>query len=174
MRPLSYPNTNVFLITFSFTDPASFANVSKYILIFFFFALSSFVHYFSQWIKELTHHSSTPTPFFLIGLKYDGERKVSEDEVKALLAKTDKIEETFYVSCKQDKGRDLTNKRRIQFLFHLGAKELFTAICKAAVKHSKGSSGGGSGNDAPVVNPKRMNMKIGKGGVKRRKRGGRE
>ena len=101
MRPLSYPNTNVFIITFSFTDPASFANVSKYILIFFFL----FCSLFSQWIKELTHHSSTPTPFFLVGLKYDGERKVSEDEVKALLAKTDKIEETFYVSCKQDKGR---------------------------------------------------------------------
>jgi GTPase SAR1 family protein len=86
MRPLSYPNTNVFLITFSFTDVASFANVSN------------------QWIKELTHHSQTPTPFLLVGLKSEGEKKVSEEEVKALLSKTDKIEETFYVSCKQDKG----------------------------------------------------------------------
>lgn len=86
MRPLSYPNTNIFLIAFSFTDPASFANVSN------------------QWIKELTHHSVIPTPFYLVGLKADGERKVSEEDVKALLSKTDKIDETFYISCKNDKG----------------------------------------------------------------------
>jgi len=108
MRPLSYPNTNVFLITFSFTDAASFANVS------------------TQWVKELTHHSVIPTPFFLVGLKADGDRKVSEEDVKSLLSKTDKIEETFYISCKTDKG----------------VKELLTAVSKAAVKQLKQQQGG--------------------------------
>jgi len=103
MRPLSYPNTNIFLITFSFTDASSFANVAN------------------QWIKELTHHSVIPTPFFLVGLKADGERRVSEEDVKALLSRTDKIEETFYISSKTDKG----------------VKELLSAVSKGAVKHLK-------------------------------------
>jgi len=125
MRPLSYPNTNVFLVTFSYTDTASFSNVS------------------TQWIKELTHHSTTPTPFFLVGLKQDADRKVSEEEVKALLAKTDKIEGTFSVSCKQDKG----------------VKELLAAVAKAGAKHMKGITGGGDTHANNDTEPKVIKRK---------------
>lgn len=102
MRPLSYPHTNVFLICFSYTDPASLQNVSQ------------------QWVKELAHHCITPTPFFLVGLQHDADRKVSDDEVKQVSSKhPDKIDQTFIISAKNNEG----------------VTALFDAVAKAAVKH---------------------------------------
>lgn len=123
MRPLSYPSTDVFLICFSYGDPASLNSVTL------------------QWVKELAHHCITPTPFFLVGLCSDGEKKVSDEEVKAVFTKhSDKLESMFTVSSKNNDG----------------VTQLFDAVAKAAVKHQKvdspqptnptgGTGGGGSG-----------------------------
>ena len=50
LRPLSYPQTDVFLICFSVVSPSSFDNVS------------------SKWVPEIRHHCAD-TPILLIGEK---------------------------------------------------------------------------------------------------------
>jgi small GTP-binding protein len=52
LRPLSYPQTAVFIICFSLISPPSFENVK------------------SKWYPEITHHSPN-TPIILVGTKLD-------------------------------------------------------------------------------------------------------
>ncbi|KAK9241128.1 P-loop containing nucleoside triphosphate hydrolase protein [Lipomyces kononenkoae] len=52
LRPLSYPQTNVFLICFSLVSPASFENVR------------------TKWYPEISHHAPN-TPIILVGTKLD-------------------------------------------------------------------------------------------------------
>ena len=58
LRPLSYPQTDVFLICFSVTSPASFENVR------------------AKWYPEVSHHCPN-TPIILVGTKLD----LREDKV---------------------------------------------------------------------------------------------
>ena len=52
LRPLSYPQTDVFLVCFSVVSPASFENVKE------------------KWVPEITHHCPK-TPFLLVGTQSD-------------------------------------------------------------------------------------------------------
>lgn len=52
LRPLSYPQTNVFLVCFSIISPASFENVK------------------TKWYPEIQHHCPN-TPIILVGTKSD-------------------------------------------------------------------------------------------------------
>ena len=52
LRPLSYPQTDVFLVCFSVVAPASFENVKE------------------KWVPEIAHHCSK-TPFLLVGTQID-------------------------------------------------------------------------------------------------------
>lgn len=52
LRPLSYPQTDVFLVCFSVISPSSFDNVR------------------SKWIPEISHHAPG-VPFLLVGTKTD-------------------------------------------------------------------------------------------------------
>jgi len=52
LRPLSYPQTDVFLIYFSIISPASFENVK------------------AKWFPEINHHNPN-TPIILVGTKLD-------------------------------------------------------------------------------------------------------
>merc|ERR1712224_276319 len=52
LRPLSYPQTDVFLICFSIISPASFENVK------------------TKWYPEIQHHAPG-VPFILVGTKLD-------------------------------------------------------------------------------------------------------
>uniref|UniRef100_A0A915JLR8 Uncharacterized protein n=1 Tax=Romanomermis culicivorax TaxID=13658 RepID=A0A915JLR8_ROMCU len=52
LRPLSYPQTDVFLICFSLVNPASFENVR------------------AKWFPEVSHHCRN-TPIILVGTKSD-------------------------------------------------------------------------------------------------------
>lgn len=52
LRPLSYPQTDVFLLCFSITSPPSFDNVGK------------------KWYPEIKHHAPK-VPFILVGTKLD-------------------------------------------------------------------------------------------------------
>ena len=52
LRPLSYPQTDVFLVCFSVVSPSSFENVKE------------------KWVPEITHHCQK-TPFLLVGTQID-------------------------------------------------------------------------------------------------------
>lgn len=52
LRPLSYPQTDVFLVCFSCVSPASYENVKE------------------KWVPEITHHCPK-TPFLLVGTQVD-------------------------------------------------------------------------------------------------------
>ncbi|XP_044534221.1 cell division control protein 42 homolog [Gracilinanus agilis] len=52
LRPLSYPQTDVFLVCFSVVSPSSFQNVRQ------------------KWVPEITHHCPK-TPFLLVGTQID-------------------------------------------------------------------------------------------------------
>lgn len=52
LRPLSYPQTDVFLVCFSLVNPASFENVR------------------AKWFPEVSHHCPN-TPIILVGTKLD-------------------------------------------------------------------------------------------------------
>lgn len=52
LRPLSYPQTDVFLVCFSVVSPSSFENVRE------------------KWVPEIRHHCPT-TPFLLVGTQVD-------------------------------------------------------------------------------------------------------
>jgi Ras-related C3 botulinum toxin substrate 1 len=52
LRPLSYPQTDVFLLCFSIISPSSFENVS------------------AKWYPEVSHHCPN-TPIILVGTKLD-------------------------------------------------------------------------------------------------------
>jgi small GTP-binding protein len=91
LRPLCYPQTNVFLICFSIVSPASFENVAD------------------KWYPEVAH-CCPHTPFILVGTKLDlredsetikrlqenGLMPVSEEKG---LAKAREISASRYVEC---------------------------------------------------------------------------
>lgn len=52
LRPLSYPQTDVFLICFAVVSPASYDNINQ------------------RWLPEIKHHNPD-TPIILVGLKVD-------------------------------------------------------------------------------------------------------
>jgi Ras-related C3 botulinum toxin substrate 1 len=52
LRPLTYPQTDVFLLCYSITNPTSFANLQN------------------KWRPEISHHCPN-APFLILGLKYD-------------------------------------------------------------------------------------------------------
>jgi len=52
LRPLSYPQTDIFLVCFSVVNPASFDNVRE------------------KWVSEIMHHCPK-TPFLLVGTQID-------------------------------------------------------------------------------------------------------
>ncbi|CAH8479934.1 unnamed protein product [Schistosoma turkestanicum] len=67
LRPLSYPQTDVYLVCFSVVSPSSFENVRE------------------KWVPEITHHSSK-APFILVGTQID----LREEETTANLLKKNK------------------------------------------------------------------------------------
>lgn len=52
LRPLSYPQTDIFLLCFAITSPSSFENIKE------------------KWVGEIKHHCPT-TPFLLVGTQCD-------------------------------------------------------------------------------------------------------
>jgi len=62
LRPLSYPQTNVFLVCFAVSDKNSFNNVK------------------SIWIPEMRHHCPN-IPFILVGTKSDLRKNKKKDEM---------------------------------------------------------------------------------------------
>uniref|UniRef100_H3DKU9 Decapping and exoribonuclease protein n=1 Tax=Tetraodon nigroviridis TaxID=99883 RepID=H3DKU9_TETNG len=112
LRPLSYPQTDVFLICFSLVSPASFENVrAKFVFPYevsvcacFYFALLPL-----QWYPEVRHHCPN-TPIILVGTKLDlrdeketveklKEKKLSPITYPQGLAMAKEISAVKYLEC---------------------------------------------------------------------------
>ena len=91
LRPLSYPQTDVFLVCYSVVSPSSFENVKE------------------KWVPEITHHCQR-TPFLLVGTQIDlrddaatidklakNKQKPLSEEAGDKLAK--KLRAVKYVEC---------------------------------------------------------------------------
>nr|AAC37391.1 Rac1A protein [Dictyostelium discoideum]prf//2004273A Rac1A protein [Dictyostelium discoideum] len=124
LRPLSYPQTDVFLICFSIISPSSFENVN------------------GKWHPEICHHAPN-VPIILVGTKLDmREDKETQDRLKEKklypisyeqgLAKMKEINAVKYLECSA-----LTEK---------GLKTVFDEAIRAVINpplsKKKKSSGG--------------------------------
>ncbi|XP_046547036.1 LOW QUALITY PROTEIN: cdc42 homolog [Haliotis rubra] len=101
LRPLSYTNTDVFLLCFSVVSPSSYANIKE------------------KWIPDIMHHSRN-TPFLIVGTKVDlrddletinklakrKERPITAEQGKQL-AKN--VKAAQYVECSALTQRGLKN-----------------------------------------------------------------
>jgi len=106
LRPLSYPDTNVFLVCFSVTSQASLANVE------------------GKWLPEV-HRHCPEAPIVLVGTKADlrddpaelarlesrGEKVVNEEQVKKLMKEQKKkgVKLSKYVECSAIQQKNLKN-----------------------------------------------------------------
>jgi len=112
LRPLSYPQTDVFLICFSVVSPSSFENVT------------------SKWCPEIKHHCPD-APILLIGTKID----LREDK-EALQALAD----NGHHPIKREQGQKLANKiRAVRYLecsalTQRGLKQVFDEAVRAVLR----------------------------------------
>jgi len=101
LRPLSYPQTDVFLVCFSVISPASYENVR------------------AKWIPEIKHHNPT-TPVLLVGTKIDlrddkeaverlAEKKLSPLTPEQGLAMAKEIGAVKYLECSALTQKGLKN-----------------------------------------------------------------
>jgi len=124
LRPLSYPQTNVFLLCFSVISETSFKNVK------------------TKWWPEVTHHC--PTDNILVGTKVD----LRDD--KAFL---ESLADKNLKPISTDQGEQLaTEIKAIKYmecsaLTQKGLKEVFDFAIKTVLlpKNKPGSSGGSRG-----------------------------
>eukprot|EP00042_Codosiga_hollandica_P010486 m.23361 g.23361 ORF g.23361 m.23361 type:complete len:193 (-) comp34985_c0_seq1:135-713(-) len=104
LRPLSYPQTNAFLVCFSVAEPTTFKHVS------------------AKWLPEIRHYNPA-TPIVLVGLKSDLRddaktlAKLADQQLQPISyaqgAKFAKDNDIFaYAECSALKGR------KVQELFH--------------------------------------------------------
>ncbi|CAF4089022.1 unnamed protein product [Adineta steineri] len=63
LRPLSYPQTDVFLVCFSVVSPSSFENVREKVRMI-------DINSSQKWVPEISHHCAK-TPFLLVGTQID-------------------------------------------------------------------------------------------------------
>merc|ERR1712117_38500 len=112
LRPLSYPQTDVFLICFSVVSPSSFENVT------------------SKWCPEIKHHCAD-APILLVGTKID----LREDrETLSILA------DAGQSPIKREQGQKLANKiRAVKYLecsalTQRGLKQVFDEAVRAVLR----------------------------------------
>nr|XP_040144988.1 cell division control protein 42 homolog [Ictidomys tridecemlineatus] len=101
LRPLSYPQTDVFLVCFSVVSPSSFENVKE------------------KWVPEITHHCPK-TPFLLVRTRIDLRddpstiEKLAKNKQKPITPETAEklasdLKAVKYVECSALKQKGLKN-----------------------------------------------------------------
>eukprot|EP01133_Synstelium_polycarpum_P002361 gene2361-2689_t len=123
LRPLSYPQTDVFLICFSIISPSSFENVT------------------AKWFPEIGHHAPN-VPIVLVGTKLDlrddretidrlREKKLAPISYEQAMAKAKEINAVKYMECSALTQKGLKN------VFD----EAIRAVISPAVKPKQKKSG---------------------------------
>ena len=135
LRPLSYPQTDVFVICFSVTSPASFGHVAQ------------------KWKKELEDHAMG-VPFLVVGTKAD----LRDDEAQVQALKDKGAYKTFDQYAAEAAAIGAQKYLECSALKNQGLDLVFEEAIRAALKHkqksapgagdkggSKPSGGGGAG-----------------------------
>uniref|UniRef100_A0AAY5F178 small monomeric GTPase n=1 Tax=Electrophorus electricus TaxID=8005 RepID=A0AAY5F178_ELEEL len=114
LRPLSYPQTDVFLICFSLVSPASFENVR------------------AKWYPEVRHHCPN-TPIILVGTKLD--LRDDKDTIERLRDK--KLSPITYPrpghGSRDGKGRQAVKYLECSALTQRGLKTVFDEAIRAVL-----------------------------------------
>jgi len=117
LRPLSYPQTDVFLLCFSVVNPTSLENVEF------------------KWAKELQHHmQNSPVPIILVGTKVD-----LRNEAQII----QKLKEAGEAPVTEEQGKNMANKiRAVKYLecsalTQEGLKKVFDEAIKTAIRPPK-------------------------------------
>jgi len=123
LRPLSYPQTDVFLVAFSIISPASFENAK------------------AKWHPEITQHCPG-TPHILVGTKVDMR---DDQETTARLAEKKLAPITFQRG--QEMAKELKSAKFMECsaLTQQGLKAVFDEAIMVVLKKRAGGGGSGSG-----------------------------
>eukprot|EP01100_Stratorugosa_tubuloviscum_P005688 TRINITY_DN252_c1_g3_i10.p1 TRINITY_DN252_c1_g3~~TRINITY_DN252_c1_g3_i10.p1 ORF type:complete len:197 (-),score=109.22 TRINITY_DN252_c1_g3_i10:234-824(-) len=129
LRPLSYPQTDVFLVGFSVVSPASFENVK------------------SKWVPEVRHHCPT-TPVILVGTKID-----LRDDKDTLSRLAEKKQAPISI----DQGNQLAKEvNAVKFmecsaLTQRGLKDVFDEAIRTVIMPKKGGGDKKKGGGGCIV-----------------------
>ena len=112
LRPLSYPQTDVFMVVFSVVSPVSLNNISH------------------KWVAEVRHHCPN-TPFVIVGNKLDlrDDKKVLEALASQGLSPVSKTQG-------QEKAQEVgaAAYHECSALTQVGLKEVFDTVVRVARK----------------------------------------
>jgi Ras-related C3 botulinum toxin substrate 1 len=122
LRPLSYPQTDVFVICFSITSPSSFTHIEQ------------------KWKPELAHHAAG-VPFLIVGTKSD----LRDDEAQVAALKEKNKYKTFDELAEEAKNMGAEKYLECSALRQVGLQQVFDEAIKAALRHK---AGGDKGNVA--------------------------
>ena len=117
LRPLSYPQTDVFLLCFSVISPSSFDNINQ------------------RWLPEIKHHNPD-TPIILVGLKVD--LREDKNTINDLNEKGLKVIPTQQA---QEVAKEIKAYRYLECsaLTQKGLKEVFEEAVRCVVKPEQSS-----------------------------------
>ncbi|CAK9435838.1 uncharacterized protein LODBEIA_P04990 [Lodderomyces beijingensis] len=165
LRPLSYPQTEIFLVCFSVISPDSFQDVKM------------------KWVPEILHHSPKDILMLLIGTKID-----LRDDANVLdeLAYKGQKSITYEQGCKLAKEIGAVDYMECSAATQVGVKEIFDAAIRAVLEppspqHDKdyvsteqssagsGANGDGAIGGASSGRQKSSNNGISSGSGKKRK-----
>jgi len=128
LRPLSYPQTDVFLICFSITSPNSFTNIEQ------------------KWKPELAHHAGG-VPFLIVGTKSD----LREDEAQVAALKEKGKYKSFEELQEAAKTMGAEKYLECSALKQTGLQQVFDEAIRAALRHKAGGGGGGPSPSAKTA-----------------------
>ncbi|CCH44742.1 Ras-related C3 botulinum toxin substrate 1 [Wickerhamomyces ciferrii] len=119
LRPLSYPQTDAFIVCFSIVEPSSFKNIK------------------SKWIPEIRHHSSDSVQILLVGTKAD----LREDPHTL-----DRLEESGNEPISKAEGKKIAKEYGLYDYLECsaatqeGVEEIFDSVIKAVLQSEKDAS----------------------------------
>ncbi|CAK9781303.1 Rho-like family small GTPase [Cutaneotrichosporon oleaginosum] len=129
LRPLSYPQTDVFLLCFSVVSPASFENIR------------------TKWFPEIQHHSPG-TPIILVGTKLD-----LRDDPAALERLRERRSQPIQYTQGAAMANDIRAARYLECsaLTQVGLKTVFDQAIRTVLNPNRRSNGRRKGNNCVLM-----------------------